>query len=71
MATVIFTITDGPGGLVLTFESRNPAFPIVDDEGTPDAENLTDAQAVGIGALMAVCDQMGVVDFRVLLKDDG
>lgn len=71
MATVIFTITDAPGGVVLTFESRNPAFPIIDDEGTPDVENLTDAQAVGIGALMEVCDRLGHTDFRVLLKDDG
>jgi hypothetical protein len=53
---------------VFTVEGKNPPIPMVGRD--PDVERLTNAQAVGIGAMMAICDQVGELDFRVLLSDE-
>lgn len=66
MATVTITITDRPGGAMITCESKNPPIPMASD-GNPELENLTDAQAVGIGAIMAICEITGHSEFRTLL----
>lgn len=69
MATVTITVTDSPtGGVTVVVEGKNPVIPLIDAEGTPDVERLTDAHAVALGALMAICDQVGELDYRVLLK---
>lgn len=68
MATAKITITDAPGGVTCVVES-DPPIPFIDRQGTPAVDQLTGAQAIAIGAVMAICDQVGATDFRVLLRD--
>jgi hypothetical protein len=69
MATAKISITDGPHGVICVVES-DPPIPLIDRQGTPDVRRITDAQSIAIGAMMAICEQVGESDFRVLLKDD-
>jgi hypothetical protein len=65
MATTTLTITDGPGGVLLVVES-DPPLPL--PEGEPDIEAMTPGQALTIGVLMNLSDQMGGFDWRTLLR---
>lgn len=65
MATVTLTITDAPGGVTMVVES-NPDLPL--PNGEPDIEAMTPGQALLIGALMNLSDQMDGFDWRTLLR---
>lgn len=67
MATVVITVTDSPSGATLTCQSSNPPIPLAHD-GSPITDELTAAQTVAIGAVMALCEMAGDnADFRTLL----
>lgn len=66
MATVKITITDAPGGVTCLCES-SPSIPM--DGRNPDVENLTDAQATAVNAMIHIFDSSGPnSDWRVLLR---
>lgn len=69
MATVKIVITDSvDDGVMVRVESENPEIPL-DSDGNPEVDNLTNAQAVGIGVVMEVGKQVGEFDFRTFFRD--
>lgn len=65
MATVILTVTDAPGGVTMVLES-DPDIPITD--GEPDFEAMSPGQAVLLGALVELGEQMDGFEWRTLLR---
>lgn len=65
MATTKLTITDGPGGVMLVVES-DPDLPL--PGGEPDIEAMTPGQALMIGVVMKLSEELGGFDWRTLLR---
>lgn len=68
MATAKIVITDSADdGVIVRVESEGPEIPL-DADGNPEVDNLTNAQAIAIGAVMAVASQVGELDFRTFFR---
>jgi hypothetical protein len=65
MATVTVTITDGPDGITIVADS-DPPIPMLGN--APDVDALTDAQAAGVFAAMAINDAAGKSEWRTLVR---
>lgn len=66
MATIKITLADTPGGVTTLIES-DPDIMLLDN-GDPDMENLSPAQALSIAVMMQIAERFEA-DWRVFFRD--
>lgn len=68
MASAKLTITDSADGSVIVVIESDPPIAL-DSDGNPIVDELSEAQAVAIGAALAISNEAQSADWRTLIKN--